>query len=101
MTAPSRPETLSTGICTCDPDVYCACLSGTCRCAPGCCECKMRAANPYLTPGPSALRNAMLEMCLALAAGLGTDWSKEACKARAMAGPVALVKAHDMQVRHK
>lgn len=25
--------------CNCERDVYCACLSGTCRCIPGLCGC--------------------------------------------------------------
>lgn len=56
-----------------------------------------------ISPGPAALRNAMLDMCLALAAGLGSseEWTPAACKARAMAGPLGLIQAHDMQVRRK
>src|ERR1700722_17350095 len=29
-------------MCTCERDVYCACLSGTCRCMPGDCDCSNR-----------------------------------------------------------
>lgn len=49
-----------------------------------------------LPPGPAALRGAMLEMCLALAAGFRS--TPEKCKAQ-IAGPLALIRAHDMQVR--
>ncbi len=54
-----------------------------------------------ITPGPAALRNAMLDMCLALAAGLGTEWTPDKCKAQVAAGPLGLIQAHDMQVRRK
>jgi hypothetical protein len=43
----------------------------------------------------------ILEMCLALAAGLGTEWSQEKCKAQVAAGPLGLILAHDMQVGRK
>lgn len=29
--------------CGCDPEVYCACLSGSCRCMPGQCNCRARS----------------------------------------------------------
>ena len=45
--------------------------------------------------------SARLDMCLALAAGLGTEWSPEKCKAQVAAGPLGLIRAHDMQVRRK
>jgi hypothetical protein len=60
----------------------------------------VRALSP-ITPGPAALRSAMLDMCIALAAGLGTEWSQEKCKAQVAAGPLGLIRAHDMQVRRK